>query len=73
MTNVRNRVQATREDRNSLLEARAQFLARQSVSQALDARESWYADGHLDYDMFADLLADALMETVLRPLLLGNE
>lgn len=51
------------------LEARAQFLSRQCVAYAMNARESWYPDGCLDYDMFADLLADSLMETVLRPLL----
>lgn len=60
----------TPEDINAALEIRAQFLARQCVSYAMNAKESWYPDGLLDYDMFADLLSDALMNTVMRPLLL---
>lgn len=50
-------------------EKRAKFLAEQAASYALDAPEAWYADGHLDYDMFTGLLADALVRTVFMPLL----
>lgn len=51
------------------LEKRAQFLAEQATSYALDAPESWYPDGHLDYDMFTGLLTDGLYN-LLRPLLI---
>lgn len=53
---------------NDELESRANFLARQAVNRAMDAKESWFPDGQLDYDMFSDLLADELvliLESVL--------
>ena len=50
-------------------ESRSRFLAEQAVAYAMDAKESWYPDGHLDYDMFAGLLADAIEQSILRPLL----
>lgn len=51
------------------LEKRARFLVDQAVSYAMNAKESWYPDGHLDYDLFAGLVADALVETFLKPIL----
>ena len=60
---------ATITDQQSELEARAQFLAEQAVSYAMNAKESWFPDGHLDYDMFAGLLADALVQSIFKPIL----
>lgn len=57
------------ENDNITLETRAEFLAKQAVDYAMNAKESWYPDGHLDYDIFSGLLADAIEETILRPLL----
>lgn len=50
------------------LETRARFLAEQATSRAMDAKESWFPDGQLDYDMFAGVLADEL-ESILRSIL----
>lgn len=47
---------------------RAAYLAREAVTRAMGARESWHSDGQLDYDMFADLVADEI-EAVFRSIL----
>lgn len=57
------------EGADEALERRLQFLVEQSVDHAMDAPESWYEDGHLNYDLFAGLLVDALMVTVIQPIL----
>lgn len=49
-------------------ETRARFLAEQATSRAMEAKESWFPDGQLDYDMFAGVLADEL-ESILRSIL----
>lgn len=50
------------------LEDRARFLAEQATSRAMEAKESWFPDGQLDYDMFSGILADEL-ESILRSVL----
>jgi hypothetical protein len=50
------------------IENRARFLAEQATTRALEAKESWFPDGQLDYDIFTGLLADEL-ESILRSVL----